>query len=168
MNQILLVSGYRGTGKDTFFKIISGQEDNFKWSIPDELNCIIESYKTIKRFAFADKLKQKLGITDEMKNKILLGNKTGRDILIEFAKEKRNEDPLYFCKLLIDDLLQLENTLVIITDHRYPNEYEYILTKFDNVKTIRLYRKSVPVPDESIESERSLDNFNFDFFLESN
>lgn len=109
---MILISGYRFSGKDTLFKGLYGIDNRFR------------------RFAFADALKTELApfvkelynidifnCTAEEKEKI-------RPLMIYHGEIRRKEDPLYWVKFVEKQVRQLSPELIpVITDVRYINEY---------------------------------------------
>lgn len=188
---IILLCGYRRTGKDTLYTILSNKFNNqdeiaitnkFKWKIYKHPNKINEQFsdasKKYKRVAFADLLKNEVSsiygipsiIPDSEKDiKQFKHFKTGdfvsaRDIYVEWGLIRRSGDINYWSKAVIN-LMEKENNY-IITDWRYRNESDYILNAgVNNVLTVRMYRSDVPEPDITIESEHNLDNYQTDFLL---
>lgn len=188
MTKILQICGYRRTGKDKFYDIISGNCDNnrFKWRIyrdPDENRSFVESgkIKYVKK-SFASELKNEASsvynipakISDNDKDlKQFKHYKTGqlvsaRDIYIEWGKYRRSQDINYWCEKVLVSIISenIDDTLrYIITDWRFLNEDNYIANKYHDRMTIRLFRSDVPIPDKNEESEHQLDNYKTDFLL---
>lgn len=123
--KIVLVCGYRRTGKDTLYSILSKQIRSvnlFKWRIY-RLSSMKHEFNSgiYVRMAFADALKCEaseeygipLIISDTEKDvKQFKHYKSGkivsaRDIYIEWGTIKRNEDIDYWCKALINDFYAL-------------------------------------------------------------
>lgn len=184
MRTIYLITGYSGSGKDTFFKSIIGQ-NNFLWECYSN-----ESYKpndpNAIRFALADELKilvaKKLKITydselEKIKDKKIFNDNTKsfRDHLIDYALKKRLKDPDYFCKLLIKKINEIPTHLdsnsnsnnldinIYITDWRFKNELDFFKKNFNNVKTIRVAR--LGIQKLNIYSETNLDKFETDILV---
>ena len=60
-----------------------------------------------------------------------LNGKSVRDILIEVGNNKRAEDPDYWVRAALNDLLESQVGVGIISDFRFPNEalaYEHLIT----------------------------------------
>lgn len=160
---ILMISGYRQNGKDTFYNAIRSNATESEW---------------VGRVSFADTLK------DEYKNKTgidflnLSGSKkdSERPGLINYAEEKRAIDKDIWVKKAIQ-FFNKENgfsfetavidTTLVITDFRYPNEYGYLRRKFPNtrIETIRIVRPELEKPSEDCRSEFYLDDFKFDHYI---
>lgn len=111
-----MITGYSGTGKDTFYKSIIGQ-NTLLWECYSNEYYKPNDPKAI-RFALADELKilvaKKLGIQYDIEieknkdKKMFDGNtKSFRDYLIEYSLKKRLKDPDYFCKLLIKKINEI-------------------------------------------------------------
>ena len=182
-----LICGYRGSGKDTLFKWLMGDETyTFKGiSYNPNIPLDLPMTKNISRFAFADSLKKEVLLSlnlprfnseaykdtplEQIFNllKVSLSpdiNKemTLRDVYILYAAQKKKENIDYWCEKVHENIIfEDENSeCYIITDWRYIHEREYFL-KLGKVVTIRIYRKDVNVPNA--ESERNLDDFKTDW-----
>lgn len=183
---IYLVCGYRRTGKDTLYDILSGAQISglFKWRVYKNasnqynLRSISSKYE---RTAFANALKEEVSevyniplvISDADKDiKQFVHYKTGevvsaRDIYIEWGTIRREQDINYWCKKALNPYLHpRENpTTSVTTDWRFPNELQYAQSMFEDVVTIRVYRSDIPEPDLDIASEHSLDDYVTDYLL---
>jgi len=170
MHDIILICGYKRTGKDTLYEnlTLNGQ---YNWSVYRNSQKELKLDKNYSRFSFADELKKEVskiyGIPFQVDDKDLKQYKrvdgkiaSARDLYIEWGTIKRKQDPYYWCKFIKKDKC-------IITDWRYPNELEYVANGSDT-STVRVFRSSVPVPDQTIESEHSLDKFTTDFLVLDN
>lgn len=151
---ILLVAGKSGSGKDI---------------LSDFFICKLG----FRKLAFATILKlfvsKKFDIpltytlTQEGKKKIING-KTIRDLLIETAQLFRKDDPDYFAKQIVTQINTTSDP-IIISDFRYPNEYEF-LKKYFEIKTVNVVRDINNGIDDL--SEIQLDSFNFDYTVYNN
>jgi hypothetical protein len=85
---------------------------------------------------------------------------TYRDVLIDIAADLRERDVDYFVRKAFQDYYD-PNAINVITDWRYPNEFEYVKRTFTDVLiiTASIFRSEAPIPDESIFSEHQLDDF---------
>lgn len=158
--QILLVGGYLQSGKDL------------------AANYICKNYG-FERFGFADCLKdevsEKFGLARES-----LDTSTGkevqydelytvRDLLIKYGNEKREVDPAYWIKKVIQKIEQRQsnNSKVIIPDFRYPLEYHFCKMHFPSsvISTMKICRYTYPKRTDL--SETSLENFTFDYYIDN-
>lgn len=183
---ITLVCGYRRTGKDMLFNILSNPDESssrFKWRIykhPDKLDKTFKSANTkYMRTSFADALKREasaqygipLSISDADKDKRQFTHySTGetvsaRDIYIEWGAIRREQDLNYWCKSALAVVPNDRTANCVVTDWRFRNEAIYALNTFNNVITVRIYRSDVPEPAMDIESEHNLDTYTTDFLL---
>lgn len=170
---MLMICGYKGTGKDFLFKKLSKQETGFSWKVYSLHTNFLKFQSKIQRVAFADHLKlevqEKFGIPINAEKDTELVVRTSlpdyiftpRDAWIWYGKLMREQDIDYWCKKA---LVNLEKS-VVITDWRFPNEEVYVKNNFRDVTTVRIYRKDVPIPSSNIESEHSLDHILTDFLL---
>ena len=117
---ILFIHGFSGAGKDTLGKCFT---DHFGF----------------KRVAFADALKMHVSTTHNVSLEILHSQDgkrqicphtgtTWRDILISEASLCRAVDPDIFAKISCAAIADNDN--IVITDWRYPNEYDVVRTTF--------------------------------------
>lgn len=186
--KVILVCGYRRTGKDTLYQKLSNpnqENSGFSWKIyqhPDRIREVFDKESLYIRTAFADSLKIEAGneynipvmIADADKDiKQFTHYKTGdmvsaRDIYIEWGAIRRSQDPDYWCKAALNLSNSTENTWIVVTDWRFQNESEYVLNNFTDTITCRLYRSDIPEPDVHIESEHQLDSYATDLLLVRN
>lgn len=159
--------------------------NRFKWKIykrPDQDNLLNSTNSiTYERTGFADSLKLEASeeynvptfISDQDKDiKQFTHPKTleivsARDIYIEWGVIRRSQDLDYWCKKALTPYISPREspTICVVTDWRFPNESQYAIQTFDNVKTFRLYRSDIPEPPANIESEHSLDTYSTDYLL---
>lgn len=155
---IILISGYTNSGKDTIGRNLT-------------------SYHNYHRVAFADALKDEVaeiyGIdrasldTQEGKETLFDDTRTARDLLISHGKQRRQEDPNYWTKKVVDQIRNYEK--VVITDWRFPHEYDVICFEFgeETVHTWRVNRYGRVLANMD-ESETSLNGWNFDHVFDNN
>lgn len=113
------ISGYATVGKDTFadamYSVLLKRKINtYRESFAKQLKLQMEGFLTdhLKISAFT--------IKQEEKNII-------RPLLVAFGEAKRKVNPNYWIEVL--DYLLLKNGLTIISDVRYENEADWILSK---------------------------------------
>lgn len=206
---ILLVTGYRGMGKD--YIALNGIQNHVLFqsykSVPFET--LFQDISSCKKKKFASPLRLLLKdyfytpITDDeydqqKDNRTFLPyDGSIRDFFIEIARATRSVDPDFFAKRLDLEIKSSENqedehnyeefndhdfhqnyircskferSKFIVTDWRYPNEYEYLRIHND-VFTLRVHReidadgKHITIPSHRDESEHSLDDFATDFVV---
>lgn len=153
-----MISGPYGSGKDTFGDFLANQP----WK---------EGRQAVLHINFADWVK------DAAKRYYLWdGNKTtndGRHFLQYFATDMvRHVDPDYwgdvvarFCAAVQQDF-----QIFIITDFRFPNEYDCIAAKIpqNDIITIHIDRDMPENECRQHESENSLKDFVFDYYIDNN
>lgn len=171
----LLLTAYKGTGKDTFCKTLQGQESRYTYNIFGQHPLQTELFTNATRIAFADSLKEdvhrKYGFVADDSNKdqvFVFDPETGelvapRTLYIREAKRCRDLDPDYFTKRALDGA-RVDKS-IIITDFRNPNELEYVKKLNPNIITARIFRKSVEIPNKSITSEHYLDDILTDLVI---
>lgn len=154
MKIIILIGGRHGTGKDTIGKYICNKYD-------------------FKRLAFADKLKddvskiyninRKLFDIQEYKNNYLHGDKTIRDLLIEYSFKQKENDINVYSKKIVNDIKTNNYNKIVITDFRFEHEYLYIKDQLKdyNVYTLQIKRKCIENKYTNDKSETALEKFKF-------
>ena len=156
-----MLSGYAQSGKDTVAKYL------------------VDFHK-YKRFAFADILKDQVSVKyniqrsllDTGKGKDLFNptyNCTNRQLLIKYSFEKKKDCQDYFVNNILEKINgEKDHSNIVISDWRYPNEYNVLFQKFNKIHKIlkiRVNRWETATIDD--ESETSLDNFEFDYIIEN-
>lgn len=180
---VVLLGGYRQHGKDTFFRHISGEQRDYAYEVSAQGEPFCFPCTEYRRVAFADVLKRDcadiLGLTVEelerRKDEPLSAEyafkcttpandpPTHRDVLIDHAAYCRALDPNYYVRRVVDDLS--EHCVTVVTDFRYPNEYDFLVASGKHVVAARLTRAGAPVPSPAIVSEHQLDTFYFQIHI---
>ena len=163
MKQILLLSGYARSGKDSVANLL-------------------EEEKGYRRFAFADALKEMVsnhtGIPVSMfhslqKDSVIPGpssSKTYRDLLIEVADQKRAIDPDIFSRFVGAQLVESGSERIVISDWRYKREESFLRSTLDpavyRIVRGRVHRSTVIPSEKPIEHD--LDGEPMDVVIENN
>ena len=180
--EIFLISGYAGSGKDAAGKVY--QKLGYtryafadmlkiqcaqKYDFPFELTQTQEGKNTVvlsksKSSVVLSKSKSSVVLS---KSKGSSACKTVRQLLIEEAalmKELHN-DPAYWAKLLAKIIKTDQPKKVVITDWRYTAELANFQEEFRDspITTVRIQRSSV-VPSED-PSEHELDNYSCNYTI---
>lgn len=190
-----LISGYRGTGKNTFANHLQKKDSRFRYTVFSRTQFSywrgIQLYSKHKEVSFAKALKKEvaaiLGLdswltVDKRKNTPLTAEEhiayapywgdrpagdTVRDVLIDRARYWLKQDPCHYARIAMERECFSDKKDYIITDWRYLAEHQYISEKkgANNVITIRIIRAEVPVPPLTDDSEHQLDDFKPDFIV---
>jgi hypothetical protein len=190
---IHLIAGYKGSGKDSFYKKIIDKNNIKKYNQCEESvpyfyiltkpGCIdtnFSFYNTVPtRKALADAVKEevhtKLGLKftnlecqELAKEHLLLKDESGtlnplRYYYIKYALEMREKDIDHWCKK-IDSSENMISDEIMITDFRFLNERIYFESKYD-VLTYRVFRKEKDNTNLDDISEHQLDNEITDFLV---
>lgn len=189
--RVFLFCGYRRWGKNTAAEHLQSKQKTFSYDVYARQSTLIGSLKLSSRrrpveASFAKALKtdvgQLFGLTweeiDQQKERELTieehtiyapfwtgapGN-TIREVLIDRAASIRAKDFNYYVKQVMTFEYDPETDLVI-TDWRYPNEAEYILSQGCRVVTVRVLRSGVPIPPSTDYSEHQLDDYRTDYIM---
>jgi hypothetical protein len=186
---VVLLSGYRRHGKDTFFRHLAGEDNRFSYAPFDRDSVFFEfPRERYKRLAFADVLKWECAATlnmtleeielrkdEQIPSEIKYMFKcttpannppTVRDVLIDHGAYCRSLNVNYFCEKVASQLKEDADCVTVITDFRYENEYNFLKSALDGtgrrVVAVSIFRYGVPIPDRKEVSEHQLDDFPFD------
>jgi len=167
-DRVVLVTGYSTTGKDTFYRQVTGASEHpFNWTIyhtPGVKPLDVSSLGGATRVSFADILKvmvcKMLDIKDgtdieSLKTVVMHDGRTFRQWLIDVGCQYRAIDPFYWCRAALDPVWSLGQT-TIVTDWRFPSELQYATENCSDVSTVRLYSSSVK--DSPFDVDHQLDN----------
>jgi len=165
MNSVILITGYKRTGKDTLFlKFPDWSEYEIYAKEQTALN-----FKLPKvRFAFADPLRQqtseKLKVDIGQDKEKVVDGKTIREHMKEIASKHRAKDDAYYAKLIrkaVDTAHGNMECTCMITDWRFYVERDL----FPYATTGRVYRSTVPVPPINDPTEHELGDFATDLLF---
>lgn len=173
--EVTLICGYKRSGKDTLLydcHNMSPNDINKKWIVYQRWPYVGDVPMIWgSRVSFADKLKtqvlEELGMpmstdTESIKDRVIEDGKTFRDYLIEAAARERVKDPEYWIKKALQGC---DKEYIAITDWRYPNELSHFTENGYRVKTFRVFRHEIKVPDPDDATERSLDRVETDYLV---
>lgn len=155
---VILISGKRYSGKNYVADILRNTFNIPDYSLAYELK--VEMSRSIVNFSqteFLDKL-----MKDRQFKEIYRGD------LIELGSRRRSENIDYWCNKLHERISSANDSIISITDVRFPNEIEYFTKRFKCV-TIRVQasindrisRGYVESNADVSPSECSLDNHQF-------
>jgi hypothetical protein len=131
MPVIVLISGYAGSGKDTF------------------AGFLIKHLSGAQKYAFADPIKEIArkyfewdGIKDER----------GRKLLIEIGAAGMEENLYIWAERVIERIMEEQSKTAVITDWRFKHEYQRIKKAFGNknIVTIRIERERLNIIDDIV------------------
>jgi hypothetical protein len=161
---IILLRGFSHSGKDFVGNILSRKygykrfafADSLKIMVSKEFNCPVEKLHSQEG---------KLQICDSD-----MGKRTYRQILIDEALRLRNIDSGIFAKHCCKEISNSRYNKIVITDWRYPNEIDIVISEFPNYKIVPVHiirsdQTKSPVNDIS---EYQLDARNNDYQIINN
>lgn len=154
--KIIWLSGFAGAGKDTVASILVKKYDYHRVAFADHLKDFTAELYGFDR-ALCD--------TNEGKKTVVLNGNTVRDLLIKESAEAKTKNIHIFAEKALMTMLETKKELIVISDWRYPHEYEYITGLLPSAQhtTIRITRPNLP--SLQIPSEHALDNWTFDHEL---
>jgi len=156
MRKLLLLGGNIKAGKDYSADRLVNHGGWLKLTLAGPLKSITSQYYNIPLEEF---------YTQEGKSKINKFNKTNRQLLIDMAITLKRTNKYYFANMLVDTILQdTTSKNIVISDFRYPYEYERIFENLSNqfsIKTVKIVRNCSETLND--QSETSLNDFNFDY-----
>lgn len=92
-----------------------------------------------------------------------LHGKSIRDLMLYIGRRTPDVNPDRWVEI-VSDRIQESGKHTVISDFRFPNEYEFMKTRF-SVTTVRIFRMDVEVPPMDHPAEHDLDNFPTDYVL---
>lgn len=168
MRYIILVSGFSCSGKDVLSDYIVKNCSNFiKLSFAEELKKYVS-----RRYNFD------YSLTNTEKKRIVYNNKTVRDLLIIHGTEERRKDQNVWAIKLTEKIIFMDRLKelrgmnepvnnFIISDFRFPNEKEYIESKFKESTIITVRINRFDTSNIKSETEEQLNKYNFDYIIEN-
>jgi hypothetical protein len=187
------ISGKANTGKNTIFNSIKTNIEHAKYNsnlLDEQLSTYLTCFKKLEIVlyqAFADPIKEMVMAmfnkanqeclygASKLRNEIIPGTKlTYRQVLINLGKLGRDYDFDHWIKEYdnrLSNRLQTvqEKTMIICTDLRYRNEFDYL--KKNNYYLIRVKRDSDSssiINDSSETSQDEINDKEFDAIIDNN
>lgn len=182
---IINLRGDAGAGKDTCKRTICENCDFSAWFSPFELKEYFEKLfssetkPVVKRYAYADQLKK--DIFDiynlprdfdmelfgpdgkRLKETYMIGDKTLRQIMIEYGIEKRKNDENYWVNVVYKKILAENPDIAVITDCRFPNEHHFFRDLGFEVIDILVFN---PLNKRTTNvADRALDSIEYDYVV---
>lgn len=159
--KVIMISGKAGSGKDTVANIIRNMGDYDVFAFADNLKDYVGmKYGISERLLFTQEGKRQIINVDDEQISV-------RNLLIREAEMKRNEDESFWSRLVIYKAIETDSG-VIISDFRFPAEYYEMKKYFEDVVTIRVNRPFEMTEMVDSHTEDQLENFQFDYILDNN
>lgn len=150
-----MLSGWAGSGKDAAATLLC-EEFGFH------------------RTAFADALKEDVAIAtglpvalfhDTATKDYPLEGATPRSLLIQHALMARAADPDIYSRRVAELLIASHDQKTVISDWRYPREYEYLRIALPDAKILRVRIVRPTVTQRNTDSEMALEGDAMDFVI---
>lgn len=155
---ILLLSGYKRSGKDTIAEYLTEKHGYTQYSLAGPLKDMVSQKYGIPRSHLDDQTKKEVELSK-------FPGWTPRDILIMEGAMARKVDPHFWSRQLVRSILEQDYLRIVVSDVRFPEEIEYIRHHLWGwgVRDVRVIRETdSPTTDPS---ERSLDDHQFDDYI---
>jgi hypothetical protein len=158
---VIMIAGLKRSGKDTFGKIL--QEELI--AANPNINVVIISFADAMKFILSTTLGISMETLDKFKND---SNYPHREYLQRLGTEAMK--PIFgkyvWSDIVNNKLKDIDPNIAIITDFRFPDEYNNMLVPPYTIKVVR----DLATPDKGYihSSEKSLDNFKFETIIENN
>lgn len=158
---LLVLLGWRGSGKDTFANYIVNNYKFRKYAFADSVKDISSDLYNVPRNLFDDPIKKNEKLSDPD-----LFQYSPRDICIHVGQSIKKIDPQIWIKRILEKINI--NKLNVITDCRFPNELETVKNKFPHCKSIWIDRFD-SIPNECVNetSENSLNKKDAEFSIKN-
>jgi hypothetical protein len=179
---ILLLSGWKGSGKDVMAKHLEKRYGYRRLAFADALKDQVADRYGISRYQFDDPVgkeqpllnypvKPILNTTDmDSHYKLVYTNKsekyhTPRSLLILEAALARSIDDNIWARTIARNIAANNLSNIVISDWRYPNEHQLIKDSFPDHKVLSVRINRFDNTDAIDQSERSLDDHSFENIL---
>jgi dephospho-CoA kinase len=170
--KIVLVTGYKHSGKDTFSNILKNKVNGKIFKLADALRQMVKDFigiddETLEKEKETKPFKSRY---TEKKLNYLNKDMSIRDLMIIFSEGlKQYYGKEIFCEYLVSQIKKRPEEYCIVSDLRYPYEAEYIKKHFSKEKVIivRIKRKGVNLSSKH-SSETSIDLIKEDILIENN
>ena len=157
MKNIILLSGWKGSGKDFVSDILTDKFKYKRFGFADEVKTLVSEKYNIKRELF-DTLEGKCHQYDS--------EHTYRDLLIKYAESKREDDVYYWARKVNKKIKVSKNNNIVISDWRFTEEIDYLMKETDyNITTIRINR--FENSGTLCQTENSLNEYKFDYIIDN-
>ena len=164
MKQILLLSGYAGSGKDAAASLLMEECGFQRFAFADALKDLVADRTGIPVTIFHSS--QKDTVTPPSSK---YHPKTYRDLLLEIAREERAKDLDVFSRIVAEQIQDSIGGRFVISDWRYKREESFLQSVLDpavyHITRIRIHRPSVtPSADPT---EHDLDDERMDIVIQN-
>lgn len=165
---IIMISGFRGAGKDTLGSQIINKLENFtRYAFADELKDIA-SYRYGFDRELADIREEKDKPRPEYNSSSI--RDLGRNVWLEIKETNPTKFSENIASKMKEDLKKNNKMNFVITDFRYQCDYNTLVKYFgkQDIITIRINRDGIEIPNEEKEPEEyALKNFNFNIYIQN-
>jgi hypothetical protein len=179
---VIAVSGWKGSGKDTVAEFLVKEYGYKRLSFADKLKDLVSTQYSIPREWLDDRVMKETPLTSPphcypvipsdsfalnihymLRNELSSGYWTPRAICILEGSLKRSVHSNYWVRSVVEEITSAPNQDYVISDMRYISEADIIRKMITNARLIRIQREdNIATQDPS---ERDLDNYKFDIYL---
>jgi hypothetical protein len=188
--RVAMIAGFKRTGKDTIGKGLCSGVHEFPWVVyarpidgmrtsaqREHHICVFDSFKNSERVALADKIRDIVskGLRleegydfDKNKDSTVIAGKLLRQHFIDIGAFGREIDPEFWTRHAFAPYFSVDGKKqrsVVCTDWRFENELLALLRQKTEAVTIRVFRSSVLVPPDTIDSEHNLKSRCTDYLI---
>ena len=167
-NKVILVSGYKRSGKDFVSTILNSElENSISYSLATPLKDIVATTLGISldELDLFKNNPEYYSVVFMFKDK-MFGSSDFRKILQKFGTEATKKwfgDPVWTDLFIAQDF---KEDYIIISDWRFRTEVEEFSKVYDNVITIRINDDNI-VNTDMHPSETALDGFDYDYVIDN-
>jgi dephospho-CoA kinase len=167
MPLIIMISGFRGSGKDTLGSLIIKHRKFKRYGFADQLKDIASKKYNFDR-KYADLREEKDKLRPEYNNQSI------RDLVRKESQEIEKTNSKMLSEEVLnkmkEDIKNDPEINFVITDFRYKHDYEPLEEYFGkkSILTIKINRIGIEIPNEEKEPEEyALKHFEFDIYIQN-
>ena len=159
MKKVILLCGWKGSGKDTIANYLTKKHNYKRFAFADSLKDEISNDYNIKRELFdCRKSKEKKIFIPKLNDYF-----SPRELCITIGQERKKFDEYYWVNKVVKDINCSKNVKCVISDCRFPIELNRF--KLSNFNCISIWVNRFDKNNSSDITETSLSYTNCDYFI---